>query len=194
MDLAAIRAWLEENKGQADVVAFLQGLSAPNQDAVKKWMDTTAEGKAFITAEKDKHFNKSLETWKSNHLQPLIDAEVKKLNPDKTPEMIEIEKLRKTLEEKDNAEKRQVLLNKALQVAAEKKLPIKLIERFLGDDEEKTIANLAELETELNTIVQTKVDETFKGNGYQPGSGGQGAGGGSLDIAKIVAENQIRQN
>lgn len=34
----------------------------------KKWFDSV----------KDKHFNKALETWKSNNLTKLIDDEVKK--------------------------------------------------------------------------------------------------------------------
>lgn len=194
MDLEAVKKFLQENASNADVAAYLQGLRAPNLDAVKNYLETAAEGKAFLQQEKDKHFGKSLETWKQNNLNALVDAEVAKRNPEKTPEMLKIEQLEKALADKDAAEKRQTLLNKALQVAGEKGLPTKLVERFLGEDEEKTLALLGEFETELNGAVQAKVDATFKTNGYKPpGAGGGTGGAGATDIKSIVQSAQIRQ-
>lgn len=194
MTLEEIKAWLKENAGNPDVVAYMQGLQALNIDAVKTFLDTAAEGKAFLTAEKDKHFAKALETWKGNNLEPLVNSKVKELYPEETPEMLEIKKLRAELDAKTKNEAKQTLLNKAITVATEKGLPTKLIERFLGEDEETTLAAIAEFETEFGTAVQSKVDATFKGGGYTPGGNNKGDTGktGAVDIAAIAGEMNIR--
>lgn len=192
MDLEQIKAWLSEHAADADVVAYMQGLKALDIASVKAFLDTTAEGKAHMTAEKDKHFNKSLETWKTNNLEALVDAEVTKRNPEETPEMKEIKKLKAQLEEKDKNEKKQALLNKALQVAGEKKLPSKFIDRLLGEDEATTLANLDEFGTELEGYVNAQVEARFKEGGYQPPKAGGKDNKQQTTIADLAAKNSLR--
>jgi len=55
-----------------------------------------------------------------------------------------------------------------LSTATEKSLPAKLVEFFVGDDVEKTTANLGILEAEFNAAVQAEVDKRFKDGGTQP--------------------------
>ena len=61
------------------------------------------EDKAFISfmdSEKDKHYQKALETWKANNLQPIIDdAVLKATGKKKTPLELKVEEL-----ERKNAE------------------------------------------------------------------------------------------
>ena len=124
-----------------------------------------ADVRSVIDAEKDKHHNKALETWKSNNLEMLIEAEVKKRNPDKTPEQIELEKLRKEIEDERNARNREKLMNEAIKQATEKGLPVDVLDFFIGDDEDTTMSNLSKLEEAFNKAVLSQVDNKFKDNG-----------------------------
>ena len=124
-----------------------------------------ADVRSVIDAEKDKHHNKALETWKSNNLEMLIEAEVKKRNPDKTPEQIELEKLRKEIEDERNARNREKLMNEAIKQATEKGLPVDVLDFFIGVDEDTTMKNLSKLEEAFNKAVLSQVDNKFKDNG-----------------------------
>ena len=102
---------LVEGGDQAALESYIK--SGLEKSDIPSVLETNKEIKSYFDAEKDTHHNKALETWKSNHLQALIDEEVKKRNPGKTPEQIEIEKLRKQIEDAENARKREALVNKA---------------------------------------------------------------------------------
>jgi hypothetical protein len=196
MDLEAIKAWLKENESNPDVAAFVQGLGTLNIDTVKGFLSSTLEGRSFLDKERDTHFNKALETWKGKNLEGLVDAKVKELYPDETPEMKEINKLKHQLAEKEAGEKRQALLNKALQVASEKKLPTKFVERFLGEDEDTTTANLTEFEAEMNSYIQSQVDARFQGSGYTPTPGGDTGGTNTTgeSLAQMAHSANLRAN
>lgn len=153
---------------------------------------TNKEIESELDSEKDKHHNTALETWKTNNLESLVEAEVKKLNPDKSPAEIELEKLRKQFEDSEKARNRETLKNKALEVASEKGLPKGVLDFFIADDEEGTLANLTALEMELATAIQAGVDAKFKENGRTPGFGGGSQGEGSF--GKSLAESQSKSS
>ncbi|MGG3662091.1 DUF4355 domain-containing protein [Bacillus gobiensis] len=190
MKLEDIKKFLAENKDQDDVKAYLGELSAVSADKLKGFLDT-AEGKRLIQPRLDSYFTKGLETWKQNNLDSLIDEEVKKRHPEKTPEQIEIDKLRKQIEDAEKARNRESLVNKALKVAKEKNLPDGIIDFFIGDDEETTTDNLSKLEKVYSKSVQAAIDEKFKGSGRQlPGQSGSGEGADyGKQLAKDFAEN-----
>lgn len=134
-----------------------------------------ASVKSELDSEKDKHHGTALETWKTNNLNSLVEEELKKRNPDKSPAELELEKLRKQFEDSENARNREALKNKALEVASEKGLPKGVLDFFIGDNEENTLANLNTFEQEINTAIQAGVDAKFKLNGRNP-NGGSGGG------------------
>lgn len=150
--------------------------------------------KSDFDSEKDKHHNAALETWKSNNLDNLVEAELKKRNPDKTPAEIELETLRKQFEDSEKARAREALKNKALEIAGEKGLPKGVLDFFIGEDEEKTLANLASLETEVNAAIQAGVDAKFKANGRGVNTGASGATGDSGEYGKKLAEGIAKTN
>ena len=129
---------------------------------------------------KDTHHTKALDTWKSNHLQGLIDDAVAKANPQETPEQKRIRELEEKIANSEKNEKLSALKAKALEHATTKGLPTKFatkyIERFLGDDETVTTSTLDELKTDLDEVIQAQVAETLKGNARNVGGG---TGGGS---------------
>lgn len=142
---------------------------------------TNKDVKSEFESERDKYHTKALETWKSNNLETLIEDEVNKRNPQKTPEQIEIEKLRKEIEDERKGREREALKTKAIEYATEQGLPTKFIERFLADDEESTKVTLGEYKAELDTFIQTQVDAKFKESGRDIDK----SGGGSSTVTNL---------
>jgi hypothetical protein len=190
--LADIKKFLSDNKEQDDVKAYLGELSKPTVEGVKGFLDTE-EGKKLIQPKLDSHFTKGLETWKTNNLDKLIDEEVKKRNPSKTPEQLELEKLRKEIEDERKARNRETLVNKALKVAKEKNLPDGIIDFFIADDEETTLTNLTKLEEDYSKAVQSAVEAKFKESGRSIDFGDDKKGGDTIDVGSIANEISIRQ-
>ncbi|WP_144700192.1 DUF4355 domain-containing protein [Fictibacillus phosphorivorans] len=171
MNLEDIKKFLDENKGQEEVSAYLQGFKKFGVDEVQKFVSENEEARKWFDSEKDKHFSKGLDTWRTNNLEKIISEEIKKRNPDKTPEQLELDKLRADLEKMQNEKVRETLKNKALTVAGDKKIPTSLIDFFIGQDEEGTLANLGQFETAMNEYVKSQVEDRLKGSYTPPGGG-----------------------
>ncbi|MCP1147385.1 DUF4355 domain-containing protein [Bacillus sp. 1735sda2] len=192
MNIEEIKQFLEQNKDNEEVKAFVGELSAVSADKVKGFLETE-EGKKVLQPRLDQHFTKGLETWKDNNLEKIVEEEVSKRNPSKTPEQLEVEKLRKEIEAEKAARNRETLVNKALKAADEKKLPKDVIDFFIGENEDSTLENLSKLEESFNAAVQAAVDVKFKESGREI-ERGNGAGHSSgVDIAKLASQSSIRK-
>lgn len=193
MTLEEIKAWLEANKDNADVAGWMQSLTAVTLDKAKAFLDGTDEGKAYLTSEKDKHFAKGLETWKANNVKGLVEAEVKKLYPDESPEMLKIKQLEQQLAEAGTVAQKEKLMNAALKFATDRGIPAKHLERFLDEDEEKTIALLTDYATDFESTVDAKVKSKFKEDGYTPAKGDPKGGKDTPgSLAEMAAANNVR--
>lgn len=167
MELKDVKEYLEQQKENQEVKAYLQDLSKIDVARMQTEIESNQDIKSWLDSEKDKHFNKGLDTWKNNNLQKLIDDAISKANPAETPEQKQIRELTERLNKKEAEEKRQILMNKALLKADEKKLPKEIVSYFLGDDEEQTDQNLTKLEEIFNQHITSAVEERLKG-GYKP--------------------------
>ncbi|MDP8527113.1 DUF4355 domain-containing protein [Bacillus subtilis] len=192
MNIEEIKQFLAENKDNEEVKAFVGELSAVSADKVKGFLETE-EGKRLIQPRLDSYFTKGLETWKSNNLESLIEEELQKRNPSKTPEQIELEKLRSEIERERAARNREALVNKALNVADEKQLPKGVIDYFIGEDEETTLANLSKFEETFNAAVQNAVDIKFKESGTNFEKSDPSQAGGAVDIGALANQANIRK-
>ncbi|EIL83114.1 DUF4355 domain-containing protein [Bacillus altitudinis] len=193
MNIEEIKQFLEQNKENEEVKAFVGELSAVSADKVKGFLETE-EGKKLLQPRLDQHFTKGLATWKDNNLEKIVEEEVSKRNPSKTPEQLEIEKLRKDMESERNARNREKLVNTALKVADKKTLPKDVIDFFIGENEESTIENLGKLEESFNAAVQAAVDAKFKESGREiERSNGVGNSTGNIDIRTLAQEANIRK-
>lgn len=193
MNIEEIKQFLEQNKENEEVKAFVGELSAVSADKVKGFLETE-EGKKLLQPRLDQHFTKSLDTWKENNLEKIVEDEVSKRNPSKTPEQIEVEKLRKEIEAERAARNRETLVNKALKAADEKKLPKDVIDFFIGENEDSTLENLSKLEESFNAAVQAAVDVKFKESGREIERGnGAGNSTGNIDIRTLAQEANIRK-
>lgn len=172
MDLQEIKQYLESNKDNSDVQAVLNEFKTVSQEDVRSYLDAD-EGKRFIQPTLDRYHNKSLQTWKDNNLQNLVEDEVAKRNPQETEEQKRIRKLEEELGNRDKAAARKDLETKALKIAQEKQLPVDLVNYFVGEDEDTTSENLDKLKSQIESSVQAQVDQRFKASGrnLQDGAG-----------------------
>jgi hypothetical protein len=167
MDFAEVKKYMEENKTSEEIKAYLQGLVTV--EGVQTFLTQNEDGKRWLDSEKDKHLNKGLETWKANNLQKEIDKKINELYPEETEEKKQLRELNLRLEKMEAEKQREVLKNKALTIASEKKLPLnKVIDLVLGNDEETTVANIGRLEEIFSSSVQSAVEERLKSTGYTP--------------------------
>ncbi|MCY8247493.1 DUF4355 domain-containing protein [Bacillus inaquosorum] len=190
--LEEVKKFLEENKENEEVKAFVGELSAVSADKVEGFLETD-EGKRLIQPRLDSHFTKGLETWKANNLDALVDAKVKELYPEETEEQKRIRKLEKELEDQKTAAQREKLLNKAVSYASEKQLPADVVEFFIGEDEESTMKNLGAFEEKYNAALQKAIETKFQENGRDVQSGSNEPTNQNLDISSLAAEASIRK-
>lgn len=186
MELNEIKTYFETNKDTEDVRNYLLELSKVTEEGVNSYI-ATEEGKKWIGKQNDSFFTKGLETWKTNNLNKLIDEEIKKRFPAKTEQEIELEKMRVELENMKTEKVREARKNKALTIANERKLPVNLVDYFLGADDESTVQNLTKLEEALNTQVTALVEERLK-SGYKPPNNSDKL----VDISKMSMEEYAK--
>ena len=157
-------------------------------DAFKEKLTEDKTFKSFMDSEKDKHYQKALETWKANNLQPIIDdAVLKATGKKKTPLELKVEELeRKNAEAEARANElaRQGKINALL---SEKGLNQELTKylKFEGDDEAiaTSMDNFkAFLEDMVNEGVKSEID---KGVYVPPGLSGTD-GNELLEIEKYM--------
>lgn len=145
------------------------------------------EFKSYLDSIKDKHFDKALETWKSNNLQTIINDEVlKATGKKKTPEQLRIEELEKNFNEQKAKAERAEKIAKYKDVLAEKKIPGEMIDYFLTDDDETTNTRIDNFATYVEGMVNSSVKEKMANGSYTP-PGENGAGALTVDdIAKMI--------
>ncbi len=183
MNLEEIRAFLEQNKGDQTIQEFVRGLNPVTIDRVKDFATVNDEGRTWLQSQKDSFFSSSLETWRKNNLDEVVMTKVKELYPEESEDQKRIRLLEQKLAEAEQKEQRELLKNKAISIASEKKLPANLVDFFLGEDEEKTLANITLLEENYTPIIEARVneqvEERFKGSGrtFTKGSDGEASVG-----------------
>lgn len=115
------------------------------------------------------------ERFVAEKLPGLVDSELAKRNPPKDPRDIELAKMRQDME----AMKRESVLKEqralAVKLAAEKKIPLDLVDRFVGDTDEATKDSIERLSGALLPWAEQMANEIVKsrvGNNGTPPKGG----------------------
>ena len=165
MTFQEIIAAMKQFEGSDDYKKFVDGLFTAER--VKAYLETEA-GQQAMQPYIDKQSAKGLETWKSNNLAALIDAEVKKRFPDADPKDVELSEMKAKLEALEKEAARKELLIKAQAVATEKKLPVSLISYFIGEDEKATNKNIDVLEKAFTEALSASVDDRLKQGNHVP--------------------------
>lgn len=166
-------------EGTEDYENYVNGFVT--SDRVSKFLDTE-DGKKILEPLYHSHFSKSLETWKTNNLTKLVNEEYKKRHPDADPKDTALAELKAELEKMKAESARKDLTNKALTIATEKKLPIELVDFFVGEDETATTDNLNKFETAFNAALEKMVTAKL-GQSHKPDAGDDFKG---FDPAKLA--------
>jgi len=140
-------------------------------ETIKAFADSDKDAKSWLDSIKDQHLNKGLETWKTNNLESLLDAEIKKRFPEKDDKDIELEQIKAKLAQMEAEKTREQLTNRAIKIANEKKLPLDLVDLCVTGEEQSTVDNLAKLEDVFSKHLQTEVENRLKGGSYTPPDG-----------------------
>lgn len=168
MNFEEVKQFIESSKENEEMQTYLKDLYPMSVAEVEHFLKSDKEGISWFDSTVDKRTSKSLETWKANHLEGLLDTEIKKRFPEKDAKDIEVEKLKAEVEKMKLEKQREVLTNQAMKVATEKQLPLPLLDYFIGQDEAATLQNLNVLEQTFQQAVQKAVEQRLKGEGYTP--------------------------
>lgn len=124
----------------------------------------TEQGKKFIQPKLDRYFNKGLESWKTNHLETLVNDEISKRYPAETPEMKRIRELEQKLEAQSKETLRKELTLKAQSYAGELGLPASLANYFVADTEEATRESISKFHEIYKENINSAIVEATKGH------------------------------
>jgi hypothetical protein len=195
MDLELVKAFLEENKSNEEVIGTLKGYvpaevkeAELNLDKVKGYLHSNPEAQSFLDTAKKNH----LEAWKAKELKREIESEISKRYPNETEEQKRIRELEQKIEQAEKNQLLERLRLKAKDVAHEKGLPFELVDHFLGGDEEETLANLNKLETTYKKAVEEAVKRQLGQDGYTPQQGNSSTFT-AEDVLKM-SEEELTQN
>lgn len=169
LTLKEVQQFLEEQKAAPEVVAYLEGVkkTAITPETATAFLDAE-EGKKLLQPRLDSHFTKGLETWKAKTFPGVLEEEIKKRFPDETKEQKEMRQVKEELAAEKKERIRASLKATALSFMTTKALPVELVDFVIGDDEDKTNANLATIEKVWNSQVQALVEKKFKDGGFNP--------------------------
>ena len=193
MNIEEVKNFINDNKESEEVKSYLQDLNKVNVEGIEKYVTEDEEGKKWFDSVKDKHFNKALDTWKTNNLTKLIDDEVKKKFPSKDEKEIEVENLKFEIEKMKQEKLHEALTSKAIKIASDKNLPLNLVDFFIAQDEEATVNNLKVLEESFNKEVQKAVEKRLKNEGYNPPKDTSGNTL-TLETIKNMSQAEINNN
>nr|WP_233277476.1 DUF4355 domain-containing protein [Paenibacillus durus] len=193
LNINEVKQFIESNNTDEELQSYLQGFNPYSVEGIDQFLQTDKEAKSWFDSMVDKRTTKSLETWKTNHLESLLNEEIKKRFPAKDEKEIEMEKLRAEVENMKLEKQRERLTSQAIKIASEKKLPLQLVDFFIGADEFTTTANLTTFEQSLQLAVQQQVEQRLKGDGYTPPANSTDKTF-TLDAIKGMSQDEINKN
>jgi hypothetical protein len=156
----------QQDNGQGEP-SNTQGLQL-TLDVVQKFVNENEEARKWLQSLTDSRVTEAIKTYEKKTLPKKVEEEIAKRFPPETEEQKQLRELKQKLEQIEQEKIRESLRNKALSVATEKQLPTKLVDFFIGPDEDTTIQNLSVLEEVFSAAVQKAVEERFKDGGRNP--------------------------
>ena len=171
MELTDVIKFIDENKEDDAVKSYLDKYKVETEvslDLIKSKSEQDAGVKAWLDSIKDSHANKSLETWKTNNLDKLIDEKYKQGLPKEEQENLAIKELQNKIASMEQEKNYERQTNIALKTAHEKGLPTELNKFFIGKDDEETLANFSILEQVYNQSLGSAEKSRLKNSSYAP--------------------------
>jgi len=189
--------FVDVKEGQDEaLVEFIQGeLITPAN--VRKFLEKaitlspTTEERQAVQPILDKYHSKSLDTWKSNNLESIIEEEVVKRNPGETDEQKRIRALEQKLQAAEEKERRVRLESHAQSLASQQGLPSDLVGFFVGGDEVSTEGNIEKFKSTLDDYVQATIKSRFRDSGRNVQMTRQPTGA-EIDRLKEKYQNSVK--
>ncbi|EPB8152523.1 DUF4355 domain-containing protein [Clostridium perfringens] len=156
---------IEDDK-DIDEIILNNGFAKPLKDinGFNELLASNKEIQGFV----DSKVTKGIETFKTNTMPKLIDAEVlKRTNKEETPVEKELREMKAEFESMKKEKARAEMVAKYKDTLSEKNIPSKLIDFVLGEDEETTNANISLFEDSMKSYIDSQVSERLNG-GYVP--------------------------
>ncbi|MCY7919550.1 DUF4355 domain-containing protein [Bacillus vallismortis] len=162
-------------------------------DAVQAFLESNEEGKKLLQSTSDARVTEAIKTYETNTLPKKLEEEIAKRFPPETEEQKQLRELQEKFQNLEHEKTRAALRSTALSIASEQSLPTKLVDFFIGQDEDSTAQNLNVLSEALKTYRQSIIDEKFKQGGSTPPPSG-GAAPITKEAIKNMSEAEINQN
>lgn len=155
---------IEDDK-DIDEIILKNGFAKPlNKDGFNELLASNKDIQGLV----DSKVTKGIETFKTNTMQKLIDAEVlKRTNVEETPEQKKIRELTERLDKSDKEKSRAEMVAKYKDTLSEKKIPSRFIDFVLGEDDDTTKANIDLFENGMKSYIDSQVQDRLNG-GYKP--------------------------
>jgi len=163
----------EEGVEEEEILETIRGKFVTTE-AVEGFLESD-DGKRLLQPRLDKYFTKGLKTWQENNLdkevQTRVDAKIKELYPDETPEGKKLRELEQKIEESERRRIQSELKSMVVAEATERNLPVDIARFAIAGDEETTRENLAKIDAAFKTAVAEAVKGKFKEHGrdMEPG-------------------------
>lgn len=185
-DLIKMLESIEDNQ-HVDEVLF-------SKDTLNKLAEESKVLTSYLDSVKDAHLTKGLKTWQDNHLQKYLDEEIAKRYPEESPENKELAALKAKLQEMERESKYKELSNEALKYATEKKLPTEIVDYFIGEDKDSTIANLDKFSDIFTQSLESQIKLRLGSESHKPEGVNDSQSGGDFDFLKIISDNQVARD
>ena len=191
MTFEEIKKWMDDNKGSDEVKSYLNSLIT--SDKVESFLESE-EGKRLLQPRLDRYHAKSLDSWKENNLQKLIDEKVAELNPTETEEQRKIRELEERLNAAEREKTQQAMLNKVTQQLSQEGLPTDLANLLIADDEEALTKNVELYKTVVGSVAERTRKESLKEHGRDTLKGGATADEAKSTIVDELINNKTESN
>lgn len=156
-----------DNDKEVDEIILSQGFAKPIND-INGFNELLASNKE-IQSLVDNKVTQGIDSFKKKGMQKLIEAEVlKRTGNNETEEQKAIRELKEKLENMEKEKTRAQMISKYKDTLTEKKIPTKLIDFVLGEDDETTNANITLFENSMKEFIEKSVQDRLKGSSYTP--------------------------
>lgn len=163
-------------------------------ESVQSFINDDDSGKKWLQSLTDTRVTDAIKTYENKTLPKKIEDEIAKRFPAETEDQKQLRNLKQQFERLEAEKQTETLKNKALSIATEKGLPTKLVDYFIGSDEETTITGLGVLEEVFSLAVQQAVEEKFKQGGRDPKPPGEPGKALSKEAIEKMTPDEINAN
>lgn len=199
MTIEEIKAFLEQNKDDVEVKAFLAEINPPHAvgaEEVGEFLKTD-DGRLLVQPMIDSAITKAVKTRDKAHevtmeseLKKRIAAEMLKMNPQEEPWQKELREVKETLEKEKSERAKDQLKRQLLEEAVKLQVDPFYFEDYLPESLEQGRLFLQKIQAHEKTLKEQVSNETLA-TSFKPGSGTEKSGG-KVDLTKLSQAELIK--